>query len=206
MERLKTGPEDALPVSTVIKGKGRHPPYFFGTALLILIEAIEFGALIASYFYLRSSTNDWPPGDTPMPELVVSSLATLIILVSAIPNYLADKRIKKDDRRGLVICYVISAVLGAIMIAMLIVHLARLNYKWTSNAYSSIYWTLIGSFLILFAIEVLETVYILVLAAKGFYNSERHAAVEVDGITWYFAVAVWIAIYITVFLSPYFLS
>ncbi len=38
---------------------------------------------------------------------------------------------------------------------------------------------------------------------RGFYNSERHWGVEVDGLSSYFVVAAWVAIYLTVFISPY---
>jgi len=35
-------PETELQVSTVVKGKGKHPPYFYGMLLFIAIEATEF--------------------------------------------------------------------------------------------------------------------------------------------------------------------
>ncbi len=58
-------------------------------------------ALIASYFYLRSVTNDWPPGDMPMPPLLSLPWRSSCLLASLIPTYLGDHAIKKGDRRGL---------------------------------------------------------------------------------------------------------
>lgn len=201
MDWTKAGPEDALPVSTVVQDK--HPPYYYGTILMILIEAVEFGALIASYFYLRSTTNDWPPGDTPLPQLLLPTIATLILVASVIPTHLADKAVKKNDQRKLVFYTALTALMDLVFSVMFIAHLAFLNYKWTHNAYASAYWTLIGSHLIFMGIMILENLYILVLAIRGFFNSERHAAIEVDGLSSYFVVALWIAIYLTVFISPY---
>jgi cytochrome c oxidase subunit I+III len=205
LEWVKAGPEDALPVSTVVQGKGKHPPYFDGTLLLIVIEAVEFAALFASYFYLRSTTNDWPPGDTPMPELVAPTIAILILLVSMIPTHEADKAIKKDDQRKFLLYTFMTIVLDVIFIAIFIVHLLRLNYKWPSNAYSSVYWTIIGSLVVFVGILLLENIYIFALGRQKFFNSERHWGVEVDGISSYFVAAVAVAVYITVFLSPYLL-
>jgi cytochrome c oxidase subunit I+III len=205
MDWVKSGPEEALEVSTVIKGQGKHPPYYYGTILFILIEATEFAALIASYFYLRSSTSDWPPGDIPKPDLLLPTLATLFILGSIIPTYLGDKAIKKGDQRGLQIGAFLTVLMDAVFIVLLMIHLALLNYKWDTNAYSSAYWVLVGSHLIFAGIMLLENAYILVLALQGYYNAERHWAVEVDGISSYFVIAVWVAVYVTVFLSPYLL-
>jgi cytochrome c oxidase subunit 1/cytochrome c oxidase subunit I+III len=211
MEWVEAGPEGALPVSTSVTDEGqqpfystgKHPPFFDGTLLFILIEAIEFIALIASYFYLRSSTNDWPPGDTPMPELTLPTIATLILLAGVIPTYLGDKAIKKNDRRTLCIGLIVTMLLEIIFIAMMVLHLSYLNYKWDTNAYGSVYWTLIVMHLIFAGVMVLENLYILFFAWKGFYNVKRHWGVEVDSLSSYFVVAAWIAVYITVFLSPY---
>jgi cytochrome c oxidase subunit I+III len=203
MEWVKAGPEDALTVSTVIQEKGKHPPYFYGNLLFILIEAIEFSALIASYFYIRSSTSDWPPGDMALPKLVLPSLATLILLISMIPTEVGDKAIKKDDKRTLALGAFLTAVLDSVFLIIMLKHLSDLNFQWTFNAYASLYWVLIVSALIFVGVMMLENLYILVLAIQGYYNLERHAAVEVDGISSYFVVAVWVAVYLTVFLSPY---
>jgi len=186
-----------------VQGKGKHPPYYYGTLLLILIESVEFGALLASYFYLRSTTNDWPPGDIPLPQLLLPTIATLILLASVIPTYLADHAIKKNDQRTLIIGTALTALLDIIFTILLIVHLGFLNYKWPHNAYASAYWTILGSHLIFMGIMTLENFYILALAVRGYFNSERHSAIEVDGLSSYFVVALWIAVYLTVFISPY---
>ena len=49
----------------------------------------------------------------------------------------------------------------------------------------------------------LENMYVLIQALRGFYNSERHWGVEVDGFSSYFVIAAWVAIFLTVFISPY---
>ena len=50
---------------------------------------------------------------------------------------------------------------------------------------------------------VLECVYILVLAFRGFYNAERHWGIEVDGLSSYLNVAEWLLVYVTLFITPY---
>jgi len=131
------------------------------------------------------------------------TIATFLMLISVIPTYLGDKAIKKDDNRGLIINMIATIILESTFIAILITHLMFLNYKWDTNAYASIFWVLIVTHLIFTAVMILENAYILVLATQHYYNSERHWGVEVDGLSSYFIVAMWVAVYFTVFLSPY---
>ncbi len=203
MEWVKAGPARSLPVSTVVKGKGKHPPFYYGTLLFITIETVEFLALIATYFYLRSSTTDWPPGDMALPALLIPSLATLLLVASVIPTYLGDHAIKQNDRRGLIVNLLVTIALDAAFLVLLSYHMQSLSFSWNENAYGSIYWVLILTHLIFAAVMILENLYILVLARRGFYNAERHWGVEVDGLSSYFLIAVWVAIYLTVFISPY---
>lgn len=201
LDWVKAGPPNALPVSTVVQGK--HPPMFYGMLMFITIETVEFAAFIASYFYLRSTTSDWPPGDVPLPELILPTLATLFMLISLIPTYLGDEAIKKNDQRGLKFHLILTIGLEVIFLALLTTHLSFLNHRWWDNAYATVYWILILTHMIFAGVMVLENLYVLALAFRGFYNAERHWGVEVDGISSYFVIASWIAIYLTVFISPY---
>jgi cytochrome c oxidase subunit I+III len=201
-EWVKEGPENALPVSSVVKSPSK-PLFYYGTLLFIAIEAMEYGALIASYFYIRSSFSAWPPGDMPMPALNIPTLAILLLLASLIPTYLGDEAIKKGDQRGLQINLIIETVLDLGFIALLWMDLGNIIFNWDENAYGSLYWVLVVGMLVLAAILVLEDLYVLVLAYRGFFNAERHWGVEVASLSSYFTVAVGLAIYLTVYISPY---
>jgi cytochrome c oxidase subunit I+III len=203
MDWVKAGPENALPVGTVLKGKTIKPPLYYGMLLFIVIEAMEFVALIASYFYIRSYTANWPPGDTPMPDLLIPGIATLFLLASVIPTYLGDQAIKKDDQRSLVINLILTIILEAVFIVLMLVNLQNVNYNWDQNAYASLYWVLIGAHLIFAAVMILENAHVLALALRGFYNSERHWGVSVDGMSSYFVAGAWLAVFLVVFISPY---
>jgi heme/copper-type cytochrome/quinol oxidase subunit 3 len=202
-EWIKSGPSNALPVDQVVRGKGKYPPMFYGTILFALVEAAELMGTIVAYFYLRSSTNDWPPGDMPLPPLLIPTLGTLLLLISAIPSTLDDKAIKKNDIRGLIIYTFLAIVLQAAFIGFFWYHLEHLNFKWDDNAYASIYWISIILSLIFTGATVFEGLYLLVQAFRGLYNKERHWAIEVDGLSNYVGIAQWVLVYLTVFISPY---
>jgi cytochrome c oxidase subunit 1/cytochrome c oxidase subunit I+III len=202
-EWIKSGPPNALPVGQVVEGKGKYPPMFYGTILLSLTEAAELFGTIVAYFYLRSGTNDWPPGDLPLPQLLIPTIGTLVLLASLIPSYLDDKAIKEDDIRKVIIYTFIETGLQVLFIAIFWYHLKSLTFKWDDNAYASVYWITIILTLIFTAGTVFEGIYIIVQLFRGLYNSERHWAIEVDGLTNYVGVGQWILVYLTLFISPY---
>lgn len=203
MEWVKAGPPNALPVSTVVEGKGKYPPMFYGMIFLALTEAAELMGTLVVYFYLRSSTNDWPPGDMPLPHLLIPTLGTLVMLLALIPSYLDEKAVKKNDRRGVIINLVLEVVLQVAFIALLWYHLKTLPFKWDDNAYASVYWISIILTLIFTGATAFEGIFLIAQAVRGFYNAERHWALDVDGLSNYVGTAQWILVYLTIFISPY---
>jgi cytochrome c oxidase subunit 3 len=176
---------------------------YYGMAFLCLAEAAELFGTIVTYFYLRSGTNDWPPGDLPMPKLLIPTLGTVLLLLALIPSALDEKTIKKNDQRGTIINLLLEVVLQAGFIALLWYHLHSLTFKWDDNAYASIYWISIILTLIFTGGTVVEGIYLVIQAFRGFFNSERHWALSVDGLSNYVGIAQWILVYLTLFISPY---
>jgi heme/copper-type cytochrome/quinol oxidase subunit 3 len=203
-EWVKEGPSGALPASPVVKKeKGLRPPMFYGMIFLALTEAAELFGTIVTYFYLRSGTNDWPPGDMPLPQLLIPTIGTLVLAASLIPSYLDDKAIKENKIRKVIIYTFLETGLQVLFIAIFWYHLKSLTFKWDDNAYASVYWISIILTLIFTGGTVFEGIYIIIQLFRGLYNSERHWAIEVDGLSNYVGVGQWILVYLTLFISPY---
>ena len=203
-EWVKEGPDTALPVSAVAKKEeGKYPPMFFGMIFLAVVEAAELGGTIVTYFYLRSGTNDWPPGDLPLPPLLIPTLGTLLLIASCIPSMLEDKAIKKNDIRRVVMLMLITIVLQVAFIGVFWYHLKSLTFKWDDNAYGSIYWISIILALIFTGGTIFEGIYIIIQAFRGLYDKDRHWALDADGISNYAGAAQWVLVYLTLFISPY---
>jgi cytochrome c oxidase subunit I+III len=204
MEWVKAGPPGALPVSTVAPHSiGSHPPYYHGVLLLIVIEAVEFIALLVAYFYLRAGTDVWPPPGSKLPDLMVPTISLLILLVSVVPTYLADKAIQRGDQKKMILWLIVAFVLGMVFLVLMSKYYIDLPQTWQINAYNSIFWTLIGFHLIFILADLLDTSVILIWAFQGYFNAERNSAEHVDGLGWYFGAAIFIPIYFTLYLMPY---
>jgi cytochrome c oxidase subunit III len=77
-----------------------------------------------------------------------------------------------------------------------------LDYNWATNAYGSIVWTITGFHSAHVLALVLKTIVVAVLAFKGYFNEERHAAVDANGLYWHFVVIVWVPLFFTLYIAP----
>ena len=64
---------------------GHRSLIWWGTAGMMMIEGTVFAIVVATYFYLRTRSTDWPPGLMP-PKLLAGTLNTALFLVSLVPN------------------------------------------------------------------------------------------------------------------------
>jgi heme/copper-type cytochrome/quinol oxidase subunit 3 len=121
-----------------------RPNGWWGILMLVATEASLFGTLIATYFYLRFQTPDWPPGDIADPKILRPAVFTAILVFTSVPMLVATQAAKAGRRRLLW-----TNLLGALAIGALYLwlqsDLLRTNaalFTPRDNAYASIYYTL----------------------------------------------------------------
>src|ERR1044072_5417338 len=94
-------------------------PAWWGMLLLIATEAALFALLLASYFYVKFQTEGpWPPDGIADPKLGKPIAMTVLLMVSSIPAYLAERNAKRGDRRALVLALAATLALGAAFLAL----------------------------------------------------------------------------------------
>ena len=202
MDYVKAADPDALPSSTIASSRGVKPPFYWGLALLVLIETVVFGSLVVSYFYLRSSNVAWPLGGIDPPDLLLPTINAFILWGSSIPMYLADKGIQKGNQRRLRIGLVIGISMAIVFLVLKYIEYSQLGYNWGTNAYGSIVWTITGFHSAHVIALVLKTIVIARLAFMGYFNEERHAAIDANGLYWHFVVIIWLPLYLTLYIAP----
>lgn len=182
---------------------GSRAPMWWGMMGLITVETVVFSTLIVSYFYLRMGHPEWPPAGVEEPELLLPTINTFILLLSSIPMYFADKGIAEGKQWPLKIGLIVSTVLAIIFLWIKGVEYSHLEYDWTSHAYGSITWTIAGFHSLHVTALVLKTIVVGALAWIGFFHEEERLAVQVNGIYWHFVVAIWIPLYVVLYLVPH---
>ena len=76
-----------------------HPNGWWGMALFLGSEAVIFGALLATYYYLRFKAVHWPPLGTPEPKVVLPLVLTAILVATSVPMQ-AALRAAQEGRVG----------------------------------------------------------------------------------------------------------
>jgi cytochrome c oxidase subunit III len=202
MAYAEAGPPNALPTSTVANRFGINPPFWWGMIMLVLIESVVFASLISTYFYLRYNSLTWPQGPIEPPDLLLPTINAFILFASSIPMAIADRAIKRGDVAKLKIGLVICFVMGTVFLVLKYIEYSGLNYDWASNAYGSIVWTITGFHSAHVASLLIKTAVVGVLAFQGYFNERRNAGVEANGLYWHFVVAVWVPLYLTLYIAP----
>lgn len=180
---------------------GHRSIIWLGTIGMMMIEATVFALVVASYFYLRTRSNGWPPGLQP-PNLLFGTANTLLFLGSLFPNAWTKKRGEAGDLRGVHIGLTVMALLGLGNIVLRWFEFRNLNSTWYANAYSSVTWTLLGLHTVHLLTDWFDTAVLAALMFAGRVEGKRFMDVSENCDYWYFVVFTWLPIYAVLYFAP----
>ena len=140
-ERVEPAVLDVSDLPTVVFGI--RSVTWWGIIGMMAIEGTVFVLMIASYFYLRTRTVEWPPHRDP-PALFWGTLNLVIFLVSTIPNEWYRRRARKGDLSGRADRPCHAVLIRYRQLVVRYFELFHLNTDWSIDAYGSAVWTLIG--------------------------------------------------------------
>jgi cytochrome c oxidase subunit 1/cytochrome c oxidase subunit I+III len=198
-------PRDMQPTTTASAApadptRGWRAP-LVGIFAFIFSEATFFGALIAAFLEYRTRSPGPGPHDLDVPR---TFLFSLFLFASSGTVYLAERQLARDNRRGFVMWWIGSIVLGAIFLIGQITEYTRLyadGITIGSNLFTSAFFTLTGFhgfhvFVGLIALSIVAS-----LGLRGDFAGGRHRlAVDVVSIYWHFVDGVWVIIFSLVYL------
>ncbi|MGW0231238.1 cytochrome c oxidase subunit 3 [Actinopolymorpha singaporensis] len=179
---------------------------WWGMVLFIATESATFGAFVASYFYLRFvHGGPWPPKGDTLPDLVLPSIQTGILVLSTVPMAAAVRAARRGARGLLWLTMLVVALSGTAFVV-----LQGLDYvsEWpdstiSKDTYGSLFYTLTG----LHGLHVMGgigmIVVLLLSASVGRIGRRRPEPVGIVSLYWYFLAVVAVAVYCTVYISPY---
>ena len=173
--------------ATVLAGRRLGPSVaFWGMAMLVASEVTLFGTFIGTYYYLRFNTPHWPPVGTPEPRVVVPLIMVGILATTSLPMQLAARAARRGGlwaaRFLLVWALVVQCGYLVYEIHDYVDQLHRSVPQ--ANAYSSIYYTLLGADHAHVALGILLVVWLLWKLARGL-TMYRLNAVQVVAFYWH---------------------
>ncbi|MDP9021819.1 MAG: cbb3-type cytochrome c oxidase subunit I, partial [Actinomycetota bacterium] len=175
----------------------------WGMGLAILFVAIAFGALVISYFYLRLENPDWPPPGVADPRVWWAAVPAAILVVSAGAMHWAVRRLAAGEQRRFIVGLVAVLVLGLSAAGVQLWDVSQVGFGLGDHAYGSIFHTLNGFLVTVFAAATIMVGSVAFWATRGMYNRRRYAPVTNVARAWTAMVVVWLAGYGTLYLGPH---
>jgi cytochrome c oxidase subunit 3 len=185
-------------VKAVDRARRAQASGWWGAALLIATEATLFACLIATYFYLRFKTSEWPLGGIEKPSVTLPLVFTGMLVATCVPMFLSVKAAKGGAVRAAWWLLLLAAAAQATYLGLQI-HLMvgdLHSFKPSANAYGSIYYTLITVHHAHVAVGLAIDAWLLWKLSRGITNY-RLIALRVAAFYWYFVSAAAIAVVLT---------
>jgi len=165
-----------------------------GVWLFLAGDIVFFGALIASYLFIRMNLPVWPDVGS-IHNITLGTFNTAVFFTSALFAYMAFQSIREGDRIGLISYLSITFALG---LAFLVVEgfdwLSLLNLKPPFNVASglpgSTYFLMTGVHAVHVIVGLLVALYLIVKAARGAYARESYVSVQLFTVYWALIVLV----------------
>jgi cytochrome c oxidase subunit III len=180
-------------------------PRWWGSRLMLLIEAIALAGLAFAYFYIRRSSDNWPRSGTSLPDLRLPSFGLLVICAGAAPFWNAARMARRHARPRLIAGWVAVGVLfGLSAIVLRGYDFAALHTRFNSNEYGAITWTILIVHLAHLLAAALESTLVAVMLFAAPEEKAPYTDVTAMAAYWYLIVFSWIAFYAIVFISPRF--
>ena len=180
---------------------GHRSVLWWATMCMIVIEAMAFALVIASYLYLKGRVPHWPDG-VPPPALLWGTVNTGILLVSMIPNELTKRAAERFDRGAVQLWIGISVAFALAFTIVRFVEFAHLNVRWDTNAYGSVTWLLLGFHTVHVITDLLDTGVLATIMIAGPVDEHRFVDVSENAFYYYFVVLTWLPIYGVLYFAP----
>ena len=177
---------------------------WYGMVFFLASEAVFFANLIASYLYLRvrGGFTNWPPSVEHLtrPEILLPGINTIILLSSSFPMHFAARAISKNDKRGLVVGLGLTALLGSIFLGGQAYEYAHNAFGPSSGVFGSTFYTLTGFHGAHVTFGVIFLIITFLRSTRGDFSKEKHFAVNAVEMYWHFVDAVWILLFLVLYL------
>jgi len=171
-----------------------------GIALFIISEIMIFGAFFTAYFFIRVVNGDaWPAHGTLLPE-AVAGINTCILVSSSLTIHWALTSIKNGNRRGMQAGMVATFLLGLTFLFVQINEYVHIGFSPRDTAQATVFYSLTGLHGAHVFIGLCILLVVTIRTFRGHYSPENHRGLEVPGIYWHFVDAMWIVVYLTVYV------
>jgi cytochrome c oxidase subunit 3 len=170
------------------------PAAFWGMLMLVASEGVLFGAMIGTFFYLRFNTRVWPPHADPAPEVLVPLILAACLTATSLFMQLAWRAVREGRLAAARLLILAATLVQAGWFAYQVHDFAAEVHKdpITTDAYSSIHFTLLGADHAHVFVGVLLNLWLLAKLARGLTTYRANAVQAIGWYTHFVVVLTWL--------------
>jgi len=185
--------------TTVSAAPGRSIPWW-GVVTAIMTEATIFAGLLATAFFLRAASHQWPPAGVALPELRKTIVFSVILWGSSGPVAWAEHAAKAGRTNVVRAGLFLGWIMGATFLVHSYLDFQSLDFGWRDHAYGSIFYATVG----LHALHVFVGLAVsAVVQVKAWVGRRHEVSVEVFSLYWHFVDVVWVFVFASLFVGTH---
>ena len=196
------------PDATTLPDQGfrHHAPFWWGNAIVITLEGAGLAVLVFAYFYIWRNFDTWPPTGTKVPDLGISTINVVVLVVGILPMWHVAHLALRFERPRLLGLWLLVCVLFGFTAAILrVLEFRGVHTRWNSNAYGTIVWAILLVHFAHIIAATLETLVLGILMLRGPVKDLHFVDITVNAIYWYFVALSWVGLYVIALLGPRFM-
>lgn len=197
-EKLTPETFPAEPEKATLEGKNK----FLGFWFFLGGETVLFASLFATYLALKDSVAGGPSAKELF-QMPIVFLATMLLLTSSLTSVYAMHHMRNFDFKKMQLWLGITVLLGAGFLALEIYEFTEYvheGFKFSTSAFSSAFYTLVGTHGAHVAFGLLWIVTLMIRNAKRGLNLYNAPKFYVASLYWHFIDVVWVFIFTVVYL------
>ena len=170
-------------------------------------EAIFFLCLIVAYLYFWRSGNFQKEVAEHL-SIKTTGVFTVILLFSSFSFWRAERNHTNENIKGTKLWLAITVILGIIFLSGQgheYYKLIKENVLISKSEFGSSFYTLTGFHGLHGLIGLIILLIVLALTMQGYLQNKNSTVLKTVGIYWHFVDAVWICVFITIYVLPYIL-
>jgi len=181
--------------------------------LFLASECLFFGGLIGTYLLYRNRGGDVPPFPTDRTisgvhyngvfDIPFTSISAFVLLMSSVSMVLALAAIQRNNRRGLQVWLMCTALLGMVFLAGQAFEFTQFYHQGLtlhSNLFGTTFFVLTGFHGAHVSVGVLILLSLFIMSLRGRMSNENALNIELAGLYWHFVDVVWIVIFTLIYL------
>jgi len=185
----------------------QHEAASLGMWVFLVTEMLFFGGLFAGYTVYRASYPEAFREASHHLDLLLGSINTVVLITSSLTMALAVHSAQEGRRRALIVCLLLTIVLGAVFLGIKGTEYAHkfeeglvpgidfgYNGPYTGQVelFMIFYFVMTGIHALHLAVGLGLLGILAWLAWRGHFSAEYYAPVETSGLYWHFIDIVWI--------------